>query len=340
MIDSTELRFAVRAVRAASRLVQDVQREMTSPAMAKEDRSPVTVGDFSAQALVARMLEEAFPSDRLVGEESALALRRTDQRELLAQVAQFVGRQCDGASPEAVCDWIDRGAGQPSGRFWTLDPIDGTKGFLRGGQYAVALALVEDGIVRLGVLGCPNLSTDAAPAIGGSGSLYFAAQGDGAWVAPMDSPDGTTSNERQIRVSDRREPAIARLLRSVEEGHTDGGKIAELVALLGIGAEPVKMDSQAKYAVLAAGGGEIVLRLLSPTRPNYREQIWDQAAGSIVVEEAGGRISDLAGLPFDFTCGRTLARNRGVAVSNGHLHEAVLDGLARIGAIDAGSPKE
>ena len=55
------------------------------------------------------------------------------------------------------------------------------------------------------------------------------------------------------------------------------------------------MDSQAKYAVLAAGGGDVNLRLLSPSRPDYREKIWDQAAGSIVVEEAGGRVSDLNG---------------------------------------------
>jgi 3'(2'), 5'-bisphosphate nucleotidase len=48
-------------------------------------------------------------------------------------------------------------AGGPHGRHWTLDPVDGTKGFLRGGQYAICLALIEDGIVHLGVVGCPNL---------------------------------------------------------------------------------------------------------------------------------------------------------------------------------------
>ena len=89
------------------------------------------------------------------------------------------------------------------------------------------------------------------------------------------------------------------------------------------------MDSQAKYAVLAAGDGDVLLRLISPSRPDYREKIWDQAAGSIVIEEAGGRITDLDGKPLDFSHGRTLAKNRGILATNGHLHDAVLAGAAR-----------
>ena len=126
------------------------------------------------------------------------------------------------------------------------------------------------------------------------------------------------------------DPSGARLLRSVEKSHTDTDGIGELATELGIMAEPVPMDSQAKYAVLAAGGGEILLRLLSPSRPDYREKIWDQAAGSIVIEEAGGRVSDLDGKDLDFSQGRTLAGNRGVLATNGLLHDKVLNGLRAI----------
>ena len=62
------------------------------------------------------------------------------------------------------------------------------------------------------------------------------------------------------------------------------------------------------------------------------EKVWDQAAGSIVVEEAGGRVSDLDGNSLDFSRGRTLANNRGVLATNGPLHEAFLAGLKAIGA--------
>jgi 3'(2'), 5'-bisphosphate nucleotidase len=96
---------------------------------------------------------------------------------------------------------------------------------------------------------------------------------------------------------------------------------------LSITAPPVEMDSQAKYAVLASGVGEILLRLLSPSRPDYREKIWDQAAGSIVIEEAGGRITDLEGKDLDFSLGRTLASNRGVLATNGLLHDKLLNAL-------------
>ena len=92
------------------------------------------------------------------------------------------------------------------------------------------------------------------------------------------------------------------------------------------------MDSQAKYAVLAAGEGDVLLRLLSPSRPDSREKIWDQAAGSIVIEEAGGRITDLEGKPLDFSHGRTLAKNRGIIATNGHLHGVILQTLKELGA--------
>ena len=66
--------------------------------------------------------------------------------------------------------------------FWCLDPIDGTKGFLRGGQYAVCLALVVDSVVEIGVIGCPNLpfADVAALATPGEGSIFVAVRGQGS----------------------------------------------------------------------------------------------------------------------------------------------------------------
>jgi 3'(2'), 5'-bisphosphate nucleotidase len=139
-------------------------------------------------------------------------------------------------------------------------------------------------------------------------------------------------NWRQLKVSERGESSQARLMRSFESGHTDVSKIDELADWLGVQVDPVRMDSQAKYAVLAAGGGEVILRLLSPKNPNYREKIWDQAAGSIILEEAGGKLTDLSGKPLDFTQGRLLTNNHGVLATNGLLHEKVLQGLAAVQA--------
>ncbi|MHC5543784.1 inositol monophosphatase family protein, partial [Singulisphaera rosea] len=59
----------------------------------------------------------------------------------------------------------------------------------------------------------------------------------------------------------------------------------------------------------------------------YREKIWDHAAGLLVVEEAGGVVTDIDGKPLEFTHGRELVANRGVLVTNGRLHHKVLDAL-------------
>jgi 3'(2'), 5'-bisphosphate nucleotidase len=92
------------------------------------------------------------------------------------------------------------------------------------------------------------------------------------------------------------------------------------------------MDSAAKYAILTAGGGDLLFRLISPQKPDYVESIWDQAAGTILVTEAGGRVSDLTGRDLDFSRGRQLHGNVGVLASNGHLHAVALEALRAVGA--------
>ena len=333
MLKSTpELEFTIHAVRQASLLVKQVQAEMVSSALTKDDRSPVTVADFAAQALVGYLLEENFPKDAMIGEEDSAVLQTPEKREILEQITYFIDQYAPGATPESVCRWIDRGSAKSADRYWTLDPIDGTKGFLRGDQYAVALALVAHGDVKVGALGCPNLIDGYQPKIGGAGSLVAAARGEGTWVMPIDGRFQAETSMRRVRVSALADPARARLLRSFESGHTNVSQIDVFADNLGVTAEPVRLDSQAKYAILASGHGELYLRLLSPSRLDYREKIWYQAAGSIVIEEAGGKVTDLDGKPLDFTQGRTLAKNRGICGSNGVLHETALKALKQIGA--------
>jgi 3'(2'), 5'-bisphosphate nucleotidase len=105
-----------------------------------------------------------------------------------------------------------------------------------------------------------------------------------------------------------------------------------LIANLGTPHPPILMDSAAKYAILAASGGDLLFRLISPQKPDYIERIWDQAAGYILVAEAGGRVSDLTGNDLDFSRGRQLHGNVGVLASNGLLHAAALKALREIGA--------
>src|SRR5512134_1994524 len=149
-----ELAAGIDAVRAAARICRTVaQRLVTADTLEKKDQSPVTVADFASQAIVCRALERAFPGDPLVGEEDATELRAAAP-VLRESVQRAVAAELGGDPGLApVLSWIDRGRAHADGaRFWTLDPIDGTKGFLRGEQYAVALALIEHGEVVVGLL--------------------------------------------------------------------------------------------------------------------------------------------------------------------------------------------
>ena len=156
----------------------------------------------------------------------------------------------------------------------------------------------------------------------------MAIKGEGCWWQSLSGP----GDWQPLHVSERTDPAEARVLRSVEKAHTNTDEIGRLMEHLHVTAEPVPLDSQAKYAVLAAGAGDVLLRLISPKAPNYKEKIWDQAAGSLVITEAGGWITDLDGKSLDFSHGRQLETNRGILATNGPLHEPLLAGLRAIGA--------
>jgi HAL2 family 3'(2'),5'-bisphosphate nucleotidase len=330
-LSDTRVEFALRAVQQAASLAAEIQGEMISQALTKDDRSPVTVADFAAQAVVGYLLENTFPGALLVGEEASAVLRSLEERDTLDKITAFMQRVITGVGAEEVCDLIDRGVDEPGDNYWTLDPIDGTKGFLRGAQYATALAYVENGVVQLGALGCPNITPDLQENIGGEGSLLIAQRGEGTWISTLSGPINE-ENFSCLSVSGKSDPSQARLMRSFESGHTNTTLIDEFQRELSGEADPVRMDSQVKYALLASGEGEIYLRLLSPDRMDYREKIWDQAAGSIIVEEAGGTVTDLDGKVLDFSRGRTLKDNRGICATNGLLHDEALEGLKRVEA--------
>lgn len=320
-----ELEVALLAVRQAARACRAVQRDVDPHTLAKEDRSPVTVADFASQALVARALLEALPDDPLIGEEDAAALRDPANAERLHQVHARVSAEVP-ADPADVLRWIDRGGtSQTQPRQWVLDPVDGTKGFLRGEQYAVALALLVEGRVEVAVLACPNLRSSGGPDAS-LGALFFAVRGEGSLAAPLFDDDGPVL---PIHVDADREVARLRLCESVESAHTAHDHSAALVRALGITAPAVRLDSQAKYGVVARGEADLYLRL--PTRPGYREKVWDHAAGALVVEEAGGLVTDVDGRPLDFGRGRELSANRGVVVSHGSHHDLVVATLRRLG---------
>jgi 3'(2'), 5'-bisphosphate nucleotidase len=327
-MDETSLEFitAFHAVRAASVLCQKVGNELAgNEALLKEDRSPVTVADYGSQAVICRLIREKFPDDAIVAEEDSSELKKPINARTLERVTGYVGSFIPGATQEEVCSWIDFSSQTLRGRFWTLDPIDGTKGFLRGEQYAVALALVEKGSVQMGILACPNLHRFGESLQEEKGCLFFAQRGKGAFQ--MDMRGGS---KRTLSVSKVADPSEAVFTESVESDHADHLIHQRLAKKLSVTNPPLRVDSQAKYGIVARGEAALYLRVPSPSEPGYREKIWDHAAGSIIAEEAGGRVTDVRGRPLDFSHGITMEDNYGILVTNGLLHDIVLETLEKL----------
>ena len=309
-----ELQALTVGLKDASRLCRSVQQDLVVRTLTKRDKSPVTIADFGSQALVCRVIQEAFPADPIVAEEDSSALQEGSHADLLSSVTGHVRVVRPEASAADVLKWIDYGqASDTPDRFWTVDPVDGTKGFLRKQQYAIAIALIEQGKVVLAGLSCPNLDD-------GQGAIFTANGGKGALqVSPVHGV---------VRVSSTSEPFQARFCESVESAHCAHGDAARVARLLGISQESVRMDSQAKYAVVARGQADIYLRL--PRDRVYVERIWDHAAGSLLTTEAGGRVTDCTGAPLNFGVGIGLDNNRGVVATNGILHERVIEALKHL----------
>jgi len=293
-----ELEVAIDAVRRASIVCRGVQSGIDGDSISKEDRSPVTIADYASQAVVCRSLKEAFDDDPIIGEEDSAQLQDADGDHYLPQIQSALKSSGHSTDPATIYESIDFGNAQDySPRFWTIDPIDGTKGFLRGDQYAVALALAVEG----------ELET---------------------WQLPIDDP---SAEPVPVQVSQETDAGKMRMCESVESGHSSHSDSARLAKTLGIGGEPRRLDSQAKYAVVARGEAEIYLRL--PTRPGYREKIWDHGGGVLCVTEAGGTVTDAFGKKLDFRHGSMLIENRGVVATNGPLHDSLLEQMESLGVL-------
>ena len=310
--------------------------------MTKDDRSPVTIADFASQAVIAAMLREHLGAIVLVAEESADFLREPAHAAHLAAVVSALhdSGAWTNATPDDVLEAIDLGAGDPRGPlaradgFWTLDPVDGTKGFLRNEQYAISLAYIDAQGPALGVLRCPILRSSPEgevprlceaegaarqPSASALGCLFHATRHQGAM---QQSELLETIIEIDIHHPDLAPGVLPRIAESVESAHSDQTWSARIAAALGATAPPLRIDSQAKYAVVARAEADLYLRL--PTKPGYVERIWDHAAGALIAQEAGCLVSDVDGRPLDFSQGRGLANNRGIICAPPALHAQVL----------------
>lgn len=233
----------------------------------------ILLTDWSVQATVSWVLSEAFGSRNvsIVAEEDVQTLSKASAAGLLEGVVKTVNKSLADAprfgleapsmplGSSEVLEAISRcnSIGGPTGRFWALDPVDGTLGFIRGDQYAIALALIEDGEVVLGVLGCPNypmrkewlsyhhryhrIVSKLTPSTSESwdkGCVIYARRGSGkAWMQPLlhvNKKFVWPNSARPVQVSSIDNPSLATFCEPVEKANSSHSFTAGLAHSMGL----------------------------------------------------------------------------------------------------------
>ena len=314
MLDLQPIRAAMRQ---AADLTRRVQAQHLDGAAHKDGHEPVTLADYGAQAVLGRALLHAYPDDGVYSEESAAQFLELVAPERRAVISALAGDVLGEAVTESdLVRWLDHGRGRETRRMWTVDPVDGTKGFVAGRRYALAVGAMEGGLPVAGVLACPGW-----PSRDGAGALFYG-QRNAAYAESL-------AGGKAVRVAVR--PAASwsgvKVVESVEEGYVDHAALGRVLAAAGLN-QPViqRVDGQDKYAMVAAGEAQVYLRL--PKEANPRHRIWDHLAGTALVQAAGGSVTDLDGQLLDFARGPILTANRGMVVTpGGALHERLLEAI-------------
>jgi len=367
-----ELGIAINAVRLAASISRHVLASTSNLTSAsnpnsiqKDDLSPVTVADFAIQAVLTLMLRTAFPADDFIGEESADDLHANP--DLLRRVKEEVthclkeeARRQPGAdqmdeeafefivSQDRICELVDAcgttETGGPDsgkeGRVWVFDPIDGTKTFMKGEQYAINVALLVGGRQILSVVGCPKLALDAVgpikddtldPKGDEGGCILFAVKGYGAYVQPLSDS----------MLDPNAPPVVRRLPRHADGVALDGLKSVTCWDKIDSGVDEVhKAATEAlgasfpgtdllgwvpRWVSLAMGYGNMSVWVYK--KRERHGKIWDHAGAMLLFEEVGGMITDVDGREIDLSAGRKLVRNFGFVAAPRSLHHVVLKTL-------------
>ncbi len=249
------------------------------------------MADICAEVVINERLRKAFPNDCIIGEED-----ETDCSEaLLASLQQHIPSLTSKQQLESILQSPQPDAS--STRYWAVDPIDGTKGYIRGDQYAVCIALVDGASLYsvLAALGCPNLM---------GGVVLIAIRDFGVFRAALGEDFSQLESISEAENCDSLQKA--HFTGAFESAHTKSTELAQLMEACSNTLPLLKIDSQCKYALLALGTAQVYYRRHASGKgivldaAEYIEAIWDNAPGVLFVEEAGGLVTDFAGNRLTF----------------------------------------
>lgn len=249
------LEVAIQAVKAAETVILSHYQQNVTVSI-KDDKTPVTIADSQAEEIIKQTIRASFPDHTFFGEESEKA---------------------DLANHK--------------GYTWIIDPIDGTKSYIRGiPVFGTLLALLHDGELIVGVSNAPAW-----------GELAYAAKGEGAFV-----------NGEPVRVSDVDDISKAYLSNGRLKYFEDINKIPQLLSISRQAHWARGMGDFWIYHLVAEGKVDIMME--------GSIKFWDIAAAKVIVEEAGGTVTQLDGQPVTYQSTTALA-------TNGLLHTATVESM-------------
>jgi len=201
-VSSRAVAAAVTAVLRAAHVTTCLQAGISGAAasVAKSDESPVTVADFASEVVVVSTLRDGLGPEHcaMISEEDASMLEDPANASVLELVVAAANTGLEGARELSQAEVLDclvsaNGVAGPGQGTWILDPIDGTKGFLRGTQHQYAIGLGHmggSGELDLGVIVCPNLPqapvvADPSAYEGPRGIILVGIPGVGCWEFPL-----------------------------------------------------------------------------------------------------------------------------------------------------------
>lgn len=305
-----------------SLLTREIQENKDFEVEKKEDTSPVTIADYTVQVVVSHFLRNRTPSCPIIAEESLKDLDEFRKQNLIKGIQDWSRKLLPDLSEEDITELLRMSKQSAPVAYWALDPIDGTRGFIRGDQFAIALSYIEKGEPVFSIMACPNLD----PGWGRKGAIAWSFKGDRPYLKGLHDSEIV---RLPLDVS-RSEDDSIRLLVSYESSHLNREALQAFLELFPCKTSLIKMDSQAKYLLLAAGRGDIYLRIPPPDGSYPVEKVWDHAAGARLVEDAGGMVTDLFGKRLDFSTPPELKNNTGIVASKADIHSVILETLKRV----------
>ncbi|MBZ0263324.1 hypothetical protein K8I28_01535 [bacterium] len=312
MIDSNQLKVvdqkiisAMISAAKATWMVRSDSRDADS--WSKEDRTPVTVADLASQAILLKTISEYAPGELVLAEEDRATIDEQGQGARIREIVEEVlGHSC---SLGEIRDYVGYRGTNENGARWFVDPLDGTKGFVKGLVYAVAVARHDGESLERSWMAVHGKKSELPGVVG---NLFRAIRGEGAYKRSLSG----SSTETKLAILP--DGYNGDLLVAGSRAH-GGSNLPPPIVNAGINAKNIPLDSQAKYAAVADGEAHVYVR--RPSKSFGPDLCWDHAPGTLLLEETGGIVTDLHGKEIDFTLGERMSVNQGIlAVSHKNLH--------------------